>query len=72
MSRAINLSVTQAEVAAMCTRHKIAISAIEALPSGGTRVVLNTADDTSVIAKAFRTSIITGPVARTAFMSRRI
>jgi hypothetical protein len=71
MSRAINLSVTQVEVTAMCTRHKVAISAIEALPDGGTRVVLNTADDTAVIAKAFRSSILTGTVTRVPFMSRR-
>ncbi|PTS86200.1 hypothetical protein DBR17_07215 [Sphingomonas sp. HMWF008] len=65
MSRAINLSVTEAEVQAACARHKVPISAIETLASGGTRVVLNTIDDTAIIAKAFRTRILTGAVTRT-------
>ena len=71
MSRAINLSLPEADVTAMCLRHKVAISAIEALQGGGTRVVFNNADDTAVIAKAFRTSIITGTVTRIPFISRR-
>ena len=71
MSRAINLNVTEAEVTAMCARHNVAISAIEGLQGGGTRVVLNNIDDTAVIAKAFRSSIIAGTVTRVPLRSNR-
>ena len=71
MSRAINLSVAEADVAAMCERRNITISAIESLQGGGTRVVLMNADDTAVIAREFRTKIITGAVIRVPFYDRR-
>ena len=70
MSRALNLSVPQADVAAMCARHGVTISAIEALRSGGTRVVLMNLDDTAVIAKAFKSKLITGAVTRVPLVGR--
>jgi len=71
MSRAINLNVSESDVTAMCARHKVVISAIESLQSGGTRVVLNNVDDTAVIAKAFRAHILTGAVSRIPYRSRQ-
>jgi len=71
MSRAINLTVGAPEVTAMCGRHNIDISAIEQLPDGGTRVVLMNADDTAVIARAFKSRIIQGAVQRTPFAARQ-
>jgi hypothetical protein len=65
MSRAINIKATQDHVIATCARRKVQISAIEALVSGGTRVVLNNIVDTAIIAKAYRSKVITGAVART-------
>ena len=65
MSRAINLNATEADVVAMCAKHKAAISAIESLVSGGTRVVLKNGDDAAIITKAYGTKVITGPVVRT-------
>lgn len=65
MSRALNVNATQAHVIALCAKSKIAISAIETLSSGGTRVVMNNADDTAAIAKAYGTKVISGPVQRT-------
>lgn len=65
MSRAINVDAAPAEVSAMCAKHAVVISAIEKLPSGGTRVVLMNATDTATIAKAFSKKILSGPVTRT-------
>lgn len=65
MSRALNIDVTQDHVIATCAKWKVPISAIEPLPSGGTRVVMNNADDTATIAKAYRAKIIAGAVMRT-------
>jgi hypothetical protein len=65
MSRALNINATEAHVLATCTKRGIAISTIETLVSGGTRVVLNNADDTAVINKAYGSKVLTGPVRRT-------
>lgn len=65
MSRAINVNATKDHVIATCAKRKVAISAIETLQSGGTRVVMNNADDTAVIAKAYGRKVITGAVSRT-------
>lgn len=64
MSRALNINATEAHVTATCAKRKIPISAIEALHSGGTRVVLNNADDTAIISKAYGSKVLTGPVRR--------
>ena len=55
MSRAINVSAAKGS---------IVISAIETLQSGGTRVVMNSAEDTAIIAKAYGNKVITGAVVR--------
>lgn len=65
MSRAINVNATVDHVIATCAKRKVPISAIEALKSGGTRVVMNNADDTARIAKAYGSKVITGAVVRT-------
>ena len=65
MSRAINVNATQEHVIATCAKRKIAISAIETLSSGGTRVVMNNADDTASIAKVYGSKVIAGAVTRT-------
>lgn len=65
MSRAINVNATEAHVIATCAKRKLPISAIEALRSGGTRVVMNNSVDTAAVAKAYGTKVIAGPVQRT-------
>lgn len=70
MSRAINVNATQAEVSAMCAKHKAAISAIEVLPAGGTRVVLMNADDAATISRAFKTKILATDARRTPLTTR--
>jgi 3-dehydroquinate synthase class II len=68
ISRAVNVSVEQAQVVAMCKKHDAIISAIETLPSGGTRVVLMNSADAAKIIKAFGSKVLTGTVARTHWM----
>lgn len=70
MSRAINVNATHAEVSAMCAKHNATISAIEALPAGGMRVVLMNADDTAVIARAFAKKILAADAKRTPLSAR--
>ena len=65
MSRAININATEAHVRATCAKRGVEISAIEALLSGGTRVVLNNVDDTATISKAYGSKVLVGPVKRT-------
>lgn len=65
MSRALNIDATQDHVRATCAKHDAAISSIETLPSGCTRVVLCSADGAAVIQRQYRGSIILTPVART-------
>jgi hypothetical protein len=64
MSRAININATQDHVIATCAERDVGISAIEALQSGGTRVVMNNADDTATLAAAYGSKVITGTVKR--------
>jgi len=68
ISRAVNVSVEQPQVVAMCKKHDATISAIETLPSGGTRVVLMNSADAAKIIKAFGSKVLTGTVARTHWM----
>lgn len=70
MSRAINLNVPQADVIAMCHRHKVAISAIEPLLCGGTRVVMMNSIDTATLTGAFKSKVITGAVRRVPIFSQ--
>ena len=65
MSRAINVDATKDHVLATCAKRKITISAIEALHSGGTRVVMNNIDDTMLLANVYGKKVITGVVTRT-------
>lgn len=64
MSRAINIKATQDHIIATCARREVPISAIEALVSGGTRVVMNNTVDTALITKAYGSKVITGAAMR--------
>jgi len=65
MSRAININAPREHVIATCAKRKVAISAIESLHSGGTRVVMNNVEDKAVIEKAYGSKVIAGTVTRT-------
>ena len=64
MSRALNINATDAEITAACATAGIAISTIERLVSGGTRVVFNNSVDAASMAKTYKTKLLTGPVTR--------
>jgi hypothetical protein len=69
MSRAINVNATEAEVLRTCASNGVTISAIEALASGGTRVVLMNPTATQVMRDAFGRKVLTGDVRRTPLRS---
>lgn len=72
MSRAVNVSAPIDDVKALCLRHAIDISTIEALTSGGTRVVLLNPDGAERIRELMKTRIITSPVVRSSlYLSRQ-
>lgn len=64
MSRALNLSVPEAEVAALCNELGIIMTSIEPLLPTGTRVVCRTKEGTLALQKKFRTKIIEGSIRR--------
>jgi hypothetical protein len=64
MSRALNINATEADISASCKSAGIAISTIERLVSGGTRVVFNNSVDAASVAKTFKSKLLTGPVTR--------
>lgn len=67
MSRAINVNASQVDVTALCKKHNVPFSAIEDLPSGGTRVVLLNANAVTTMNRAFGKRVISGYVARQSF-----
>jgi hypothetical protein len=67
MSRAINLSLPEAEVRVQCTAAGVSISAIEPLLSGGTHLVCQTGEGAEEIRLRFRDQIIEGAVRRIPF-----
>ncbi|EQB32127.1 hypothetical protein [Sphingobium ummariense] len=64
MSRAINLDAAVADVEALCAKHNVAISVIEPLTSGGTRVVLLNPDGADRVRTLMKAKIITATVVR--------
>ena len=70
-SRAVNIDASEADVRAICSKHKIEISAIETLLSGGTRVVMVNSDGADRIRASFRGKLITGEVKRTRWVANR-
>ncbi|HYV87434.1 MAG TPA: hypothetical protein VFA91_02580 [Candidatus Polarisedimenticolia bacterium] len=71
MSRALHLNATVPVVTALCAQHSVRISSIEPLSSGGTRVVLSTADDAENLRRKAKTQLIAGPVVRSALYVAR-
>ena len=67
MSRAFNLSMTETEVVEHCRNKSIAISAIEALPDGGVRLVCMSGHGAAQIRAKLKRRIIQGVVRRERF-----
>jgi hypothetical protein len=71
MSRAINIDATIEAITKTCAAHKIGVSAIEPLKSGGTRVVLLSSDGAAELRRRMKTKIMDGPVVRSDFYRAR-
>jgi hypothetical protein len=71
ISRAFNLAMTEADVVKHCADKSIAISVLEALPDGGTRLVCMNSHGAAKIQAKLKTRIIQGSVRREQFARRR-
>lgn len=69
-TRAVNVSVSQGEVEALCAKEALAISAIEDLPDGGTHVVLVTLAEANTLRFMFKDKQLGQNVRRAPFRSR--
>ncbi|KQN89868.1 hypothetical protein ASE95_16530 [Sphingomonas sp. Leaf231] len=69
MSRALNVNATEAEVRSCAAAKGAAISAIEAILSGGTRVVFANGADAEVMRGVFVNRMIEGAVTRERWVS---
>lgn len=67
MTRAMNVTLPESDVAQSCKTAKVAISAIETLPSGGTRLVCVTIEDADKMRKRLKKHLIDGAVTRYRF-----
>ncbi len=65
MSRAINVTATQAEVQARAAASGVSISAIETIPAGGNRVVFTHIADDELMRRMFAEEMIAGTIVRT-------
>jgi len=70
-SRAVNVNASEADVRSICLRHGLAISAIETLLSGGTRVVMVNGAGAQRIRTSFKSKLLTGEVQRTRWVANR-
>jgi hypothetical protein len=71
MSRAMNLDLAEADVAASCKSAGVAVSAIETLPTGGTHLVCVTAEGAGEMRQKLKKHVIEGRVRRYAFYNPR-
>ena len=72
MSRALNINATQDHIQANCAKRSLQITAIETLPSGGTRVVMSNGEASLALAKVYGSKVITGAVQRTPLRPARL
>jgi hypothetical protein len=70
MSRALNLSLTMAQVLRHCRESGVGISALEALPDGGARLVCMSSYGAAQIRSKLKGHIIEGVVRRERFRPR--
>ena len=71
MSRAMNLSLSEAEVVAMCEKFAVVISAVEPLPAGGTHLVCVREEGAELMRDKFKKHIMEGRVDRFPFHRAR-
>lgn len=71
MSRAMNLSLGEAEVVAMCEKFAVTISAVETLPTGGTHLVCVRDEGAELMRGKLKNHLVEGPVRRFPFYRAR-
>lgn len=71
MSRLLNIDLPAADVERQCAEHKVSISAIEPLPSGGTHLVCVRQEEAEEMRQVFSEKLIAGIVRRYPFYSAR-
>jgi len=67
MSRVLHVTLDEGEVVAKCLAANVGISAIEHLPSGGTRLVCMSVDGAATMKRKLKSRLIAGAVTRSAF-----
>ena len=72
MSRAINLNLTEADAREQCSTRSIGISAIEALPDGGVRLVCMSSEGAALLRRRLKSQIMPDGARRTANSTRRL
>ena len=71
MSRAMNLSLPEANVLQRCAESGVSVSAIEPLPSGGTHLVCTTSEGADEMRLRLANNLIAGRVPRYPFYRTR-
>ena len=71
MSRALNLAMSEADIVKHCADKSIAISALEALPDGGVRLVCMSGYGAAQIRSKLKRHLIQGEVRRERFKPAR-
>jgi hypothetical protein len=71
MSRALNLNLSEADARKHCDTRSIGISAIEALPDGGVRLVCMSSDGAALLRRRLKTDLMGDEARRTANSTRR-
>ena len=64
MSRTIFLKLNERETVAHCEAQKVGVSAIEALPAGGVRLVCMSSDGAEHIRRKLKTHLVKGEITR--------
>ena len=64
MTRVLHLKLDEGDVVSRCLAAKVGISAIESLPSGGTRLTCMSVDGAAQMRKKLKSQLIAGSVTR--------
>ncbi|MFM5918386.1 MAG: hypothetical protein ACKOOL_12760 [Novosphingobium sp.] len=70
-TRAVNVAAQLLDVQVLCASKSVPISAIEALPGGGTHVVLVTMEGADVVRRAYKGKLLDRRTLRTPLRLRR-
>lgn len=67
MSRALFLSLAEADVIARCEAEKVGISALERLPEGGVRLVCMSSEGAATMTRKFKANLMPATARRAPF-----